>query len=715
MEMSEEEIARINKAYYFAQKAHEGQLRRSGEPFFIHPCAVAMILVDMGMDDETICAALLHDVVEDTPYSLADIEREFGKDIAVLVDGVTKLDKLDFFSKLEQQAESLRKMLLAMVQDIRVILIKLADRLHNMRTLESMPRDRQLANAQETLEIYAPIAHRLGIFSIRSELEDLCLKYLEPDQYSYIKEAIEKQRPARRDFLARQMEELKEKLGDMDIECEIQGREKHIYSIYRKMLKQNRKPDEIYDLMAMRVIVNTVRECYAVLGIVHTMYKPIPGRFKDYIAVPKSNMYQSLHTTLINSEGLLFEVQIRTFEMHRTAEYGIAAHWKYKEGKADDDLDRRLAWLNELQQIQSDTEDPHEFLNTVRMDLFSDDVFVFTPKGEVINLVRGATPIDFAYKIHTKVGDSCIGAKANGKIIPLDYVLQTGDVIEIITSKSGKGPSRDWLNIAATNQAKNKIRAYFKKAFKEENIIKGREMMEKEAKRQGYDLFTQLLKPEWTEGIFRKYTFNSDDDMYSTVGHGGVSATTVVQKLIDEYCKAQHAEELKQIELEDLKAEEKPKRQDAKKASHGVYVKGYDNMLVRLAHCCSPVPGDDIVGYITRGRGVSVHRLDCPNLASMLGDGEDRLIEVSWAEEKKEGYSTDLRIVTVDKSGIFAELSRILSNMGVSIIGVNAKQGKRDTFIIDFIIRIEDTGQLRSIIRQFRNVPDVIEVYRGSV
>ncbi len=708
-----EQLDKIQLALNVAIEAHDGQMRKSGDPYISHPCAVAKILVDYGMDAETVIASVLHDVVEDTHVAIGQIENQFGKTVAGLVEGVTKISKLDFRSKADRQAESLRKMLIAMAQDVRVIIIKLADRLHNMRTLNAMTDEKQKEISKETLDIYAPIAGRLGMYAIRSELEDLSLKHLEPEQYAYIETEIEKLRPIQRNFLQVQMQQIKEHLDNMDIKCEIHGREKHIYSIYRKMIQQERKPDEIYDFMAMRIIVETVRDCYAALGIVHTMYKPIPGRFKDFIAMPKSNMYQSLHTTVINRSGILFEVQIRTHEMHKTAEYGIAAHWMYKEGTEHaDKFDKQIGFLRELQALQNDAPDPHDFLDTVRLDMFNDEVFVFTPKGEVISLVRGATPIDFAYRIHSRVGDTCIGSRINGRIMPLDTVLSTGDVVEILTRKDGH-PSRDWLNICKSNNAKNRIRAWFKREFKTENIAKGREMLEREARRQGYDLFSQLMKPEWLEIVFQKYTFHNIDDMYSAIGFGGVSTIQVLQRLIDEYIKSTRDEKINIVIKEktiSAPVESKAKTTNAK----GVVVKGQENMLVRLAHCCNPVPGDRIVGFITRGRGVSVHRADCSNLKDLVEGDEGRWIEVGWANADKDGYRSSIRLLTVDKIGIMAELSRILSNMNVDIVGVQGRVLKGQ-FHVDFEVAVKDTDQLEYVIRQFRRVPEVIEVFRGTM
>ncbi len=708
-----EQILRIRMALQVAIKAHSGQMRKSGDPYISHPCAVTKILIDYGMDAETVTASLLHDVVEDTSVTIAEISERFGKSVADLVDGVTKISKLDFHNKADRQAESLRKMLLAMAKDVRVIIIKLADRLHNMRTLGAMVENKQKEIAKETLEIYAPIAHRLGIYAIRSELEDMSLKYLEPEQYEFIVEETAKLRPVQRDFLQVQMKQIQEHLEEMEVECEIQGREKHIYSIYRKMIKQGRNPDEIYDFMAMRILVETVRDCYAALGIVHTMYKPIPGRFKDFIAMPKTNMYQSLHTTVINRGGILFEVQIRTHEMHRTAEYGVAAHWMYKEGKQQQGkLDQQIGFLRELQSIQSDAPDPHEFLDTVRLDMFSDEVFVFTPKGEVISLVRGALPIDFAYRIHSRVGDTCVGARVNGRIVPLDTELSTGDVVEILTRKDGH-PSRDWLNICKTNNAKSRIRAWFKREFKTENIAKGRDMLEREARRQGYDLYKQLLKPDWLERIYEKYTFHNTDDMYSAIGFGGISTNQVLQRLIEEYSKTTREEKLATVVEKATVSTEKVNR-DKTSSSRGIIVKGEENMLVRLAHCCNPLPGDNIVGFITRGRGVSVHRADCSNLKGMVADDMGRWIEVSWANADKDGYRCSIRLLCVDKIGIMAELSRILSNMNVDIMGVQGRVVK-GRFHVDFDVAVKDTDELEYVIRQFKRVPEVIEVFRGSM
>lgn len=709
-----EQYELVDRVLDFATKAHDGQFRKSGDPYIAHPCAVAKILLDYGMDYETIAAALLHDVVEDTDNSREDITERFGPVVAQLVDGVTKLDKINIVSRQERQAESMRKMLMAMVKDVRVIIIKLADRLHNMRTLYALREDKRQRIAKETLDIYAPIAHRLGIYAIRSELEDLALKYLEPEKYEYIVAEVAKLRPRQTDFLQTQMDFFKAQLSQMGIECEIEGREKHVYSIYKKMVNQGREPNEIYDLMAMRIIVNTVRDCYAALGMVHTLYKPIPGRFKDFIAMPKSNMYQSLHTTVINSAGILFEVQIRTFEMHRTAEYGVAAHWKYKEGKEDKSFDEKIAWFRDLKNVKDDEPDPEETIDVTRLDMFTDEVFVFTPKGEVITLKRGSTPIDFAYRIHSRVGDTCVGAKVNGRIVPLDTELNTGDVVQIQTRKDGH-PSRDWLLIAKTNNAKNRIRGWFKREMKEENIAKGKDMLEKEAKRQGFDLYKDLFVPEWLDAIYKRYTFHDVDDLYAAVGCGGVSTNQILQRLIEE-CQKKHKQERAARLLEEAKqAADKARESRKKTPSHGVIVKGQENMLVRMAHCCRPVPGDPIVGFITRGRGVSVHRADCSNLSSLIEQGDDRIIEVAWAEEAPEGYRASLNVVTLDKTGVMAEMTQILSNMGVPITSVQGRRGKNRDFYTEFEIMIQDIEQLERIIKQFQKMPYVLQAYRGTM
>ena len=707
----------LYRAYEFAKKAHDGQKRESGEPYIIHPCAIARILINLGMDVNTIAAALLHDVIEDTPVTYEQVAEEFSVEIADLVNGVTKLERIQFTSREEFQAESLRKMFLAMARDIRVLIIKLADRLHNMRTLQYRTPEKQKLTARETLEIYAPLAHRLGISTIEWEMEDLALLYLDEEAYREIERLVALKRDARETLVKRIIEELQQKFDSSDLHpLEIAGRPKHFYSIYRK-IKAGHTFDQIYDLTAIRIIVETKEECYAVLGIVHTMYKPIPGRFKDYIAMPKENMYQSLHTTLMGENGAVFEIQIRTMEMHRTAEYGIAAHWKYKEGRTsggrESSLDERLAWLRQLMEWQNDLKDPSEFINTLKVDLFSDRVFVFTPRGDVVELPKGATPIDFAYSIHSQVGNKCVGARINRRMVPLATPLNTGDIVEIQTSASSKGPSRDWLNIAQTSNAKNKIRQFLKREYKDENIQKGREMLEDAAKRQGYTL-SELTKNEWLDKLLRRYTLNNVDDLYAAVGFGGLATNQVLSRLCEEYRKnakpdelpqAQHAVEAKPQEKSSHKKKKNPN------AGCGVIVKGEDNMLVRLSKCCNPVPGDDIVGYITRGRGVSVHRSDCTNLKDESFSPE-RLIDVEWENAENETFIAEIQIVAVDRDGLLADLVNAMTKLDMPLLGVNARVGKNGLATVSLRTQITGTQQLEQIIRHFQKLPEVMEVFR---
>ena len=608
------DMKQIIKAYNFAESAHEGQYRNSGEKFFIHPYNVAMILADLNMDTSTIIAGLLHDVLEDTDVTYETLAEEFGEEVANLVEGVTKLKKLNYKTKQESQAENLRKMVVAMAKDIRVIIIKLADRLHNMRTLEYMSDEKKKEKALETLEIYAPLAHRLGISKIKWELEDLSLRYLDPEGYYDLVDKVSKQRKEREAYIQFIIDMLKTKIDEMEIPCEISGRPKSFYSIYRKMVYQNKNFEQIFDLTAIRVIVDTVKDCYGVLGIVHTMWKPIPGRFKDYIAMPKPNMYQSLHTTVIGPQGEPFEVQIRTWEMHRTAEYGIAAHWKYKEGtiKADN-FDEKLTWLRQMLEWQKEMKDPKEFMESLKIDFFTDEVFVFTPKGDVINLPNGSTPIDFAYRVHTAVGNNCVGAKVDGRIVPLDYKLKNGNIVEVITSANSTGPSRDWLKIVKSSQAKSKIRQWFKREERDLNIVKGKDILEKEVKRQGYKL-TEMLKEDWLKSIASKLSLSSVDDLYAGLGYGSITLSQVIPKLKEfhkDYYKLRDEKNL----LESNSNVYAPKKEN--RFTQGVTVKGVDNIKVRFSKCCNPVPGDEIVGYITRGRGVSVHRKDCPNIKAV--------------------------------------------------------------------------------------------------
>jgi guanosine-3',5'-bis(diphosphate) 3'-pyrophosphohydrolase len=703
----EEAVEKVKKAYKFAENAHAGQKRSSGEPYSIHPLAVANILTDLGMDVDTIIAGLLHDTIEDTGVTREELAELFGEDVAEMVDGVTKLSRLSYKSKEEQQVENLRKMFLAMAKDIRVIIIKLSDRLHNLRTLEYVDEEKQREKAYETLEIYAPLAHRLGIFKIKWELEDISLRFIDPKGYYDLVEKIARKRREREAFIQEVIGTLKGRLDELSIEHEIEGRPKNFYSIYKQLYMQHKDFAQIYDLLAIRVLVNTVKDCYGVLGTAHTLWKPIPGRFKDYIAVPKPNMYQSLHTTVIGPEGIPFEIQIRTWEMHRTAEYGIAAHWKYKEGRRTSyDMDKKLAWLRQLLEWQNDSRDAREFMETLKIDLFTDEVFVFTPKGDVIDLPKGATPLDFAYTIHSAVGNRCIGAKANGKIVPLDYQLQTGDIVEILTTQSSShGPSRDWLKVVKTNQARNKIRQWFKKERREENIEKGREMLDREAKRQGYTL-SQLVRNEWVEGIFKKYGFTSLEDLYSALGYGGITTGAVISRLVDEYRKANEQETVP----ESIVREPKPERPRST-ADNGIKVKDIDNVMVRFAKCCNPVPGDPVIGYITRGRGVSVHRADCVNLAEGFVDS-NRLIEVSWVGEHKASYNAEIQIVARDRQAILADLTNAIADLKINVTAINARTAKNKLAVINMSMDIHDTKQLEKVMKSLRRLPDIVDVYR---
>ena len=708
----DDDMSLVRRAYEFAENAHAHQVRKSGDPYFCHPCSVAIILTDLMLDATTIAAGLLHDCVEDVEsITLQDIGKQFGQEVELLVDGVTKLSQLNFASREEAQAETLRKMFLAMAKDIRVVLIKLADRLHNMRTLKFQRPERQVPIARETLDIYAPLAHRLGVYTIKWELEDLSLRYLDPEGYYELVRLVGMKREEREQLIAQVTQDLKAKLNEAGIKCEIDGRPKHFYSIYKKMKSQNKTFDQINDLIAVRVLVNTKQDCYFALGIVHTIWPQVPGRFKDYISMPKANMYQSLHTTVVN-QGRPFEVQIRTFEMHRTAEYGIAAHWRYKEGKAADELDTKLSWLRRILDWQSDARDPSDFNELLKFDLFADEVFVFTPRGDVVSLPRGATPLDFAYRIHSAVGNRCIGAKVNGRIVPLAHQLATGDFVEVMTSSSSHGPSRDWLNIVKTSEAKAKIRAWLKKEQREENIVHGRELLDREAKRLGYNI-SQLNKPELLESLYKRYSVQNYDDVCAMVGFGGLSTVQVLNRLIDEYKKTQKPEEIAPP-LPEAKPEEPPRRQSSSSSSNGVIVKGESGMLVRFAKCCSPLPGDKIVGYITRGRGVSVHRADCPSLKDP-GVEKDRLIEVEWEDKDSGGtYEAELRIICYNRTGLLAELSVLFASMEVPVSAISAHTLKDSTFIFHITLIIKNTQQLTKIMKELNKWPDIIEASRVS-
>lgn len=700
----------IQKAYNLADQAHKQQRRESGEPYIIHPIEVACILAEMGMDTNTIIAGLLHDVIEDTDYNYEDIKREFNEEVANLVEGVTKLGKIQYKTKEEQQADNVRKMLLAMTKDIRVILIKLADRLHNMRTLKYMPVEKQKEKAKETFDIYAPLAHRLGMSKIKWELEDLAFRYMNPNEYYDLVQKIAEKRAEREVYISEIITDLHKRLLNSTIDSDIEGRPKHFYSIYRKMLNKSKSIDQIFDLTAIRILVNTIKDCYAALGIVHTVYKPIPGRFKDYIAMPKPNMYQSLHTTVIGPQGKTFEIQIRTFEMHKTAEYGIAAHWKYKEGEGGgNDFDAKLSWLRDMLEWQRETSDAEEFMEAFKIDLFSDEVFVFTPKGVVINLPHDATPIDFAYRIHTDVGNRCIGAKVNGKMVTLDYHLKTGEIVEILTSSTPKGPSIDWLNIAKSNQAKSKIRAWFKKVKRDENISKGKELLEKEAKRQGGN-FGEIAKGEPIEKLLKKYNMNTIDDLYSSVGMGMPMASIVVSKLREAHGLDKANEESLRNSLEEqMNKNSKINKRDG---SFGISVKGLNNVLVRFAKCCNPVPGDDIIGFITKGRGISIHRKDCSNIHSIRVDEDNKFVEVDWGNAKGSGYITEIQVKAEDRSGLLSEIMIVITELKINLHALNAKTAKGNTATINIKIRINDIEELKELMKKIKKLKGVMEVFR---
>lgn len=701
---SEAEFQELKAAYDFSAAAHEGQKRQTGEPYFIHPCAVVNILVDLGFDDvSTLVAAFLHDVLEDTPVTSDELEQKFGKEVLELVEGVTKLDKIKFVSAEDEQAENLRKMFFAMAKDYRVIIIKLADRLHNMRTLDALKPEKQIKIATQSLKIYAPLAGRLGLSFVKCELEDLAMRYLYPDDYYELVEFIKTKSKERQQFIEKICDELKAKLQELGIEGEVNGRQKHLYGIYKKMLKQGKNIEQIYDISAVRVIVNEVQDCYTVLGAIHTMWMPLPGRFKDYIAMPKPNGYQSLHTTVITKFKETFEIQIRTYEMHRIAEYGIAAHWKYKEGKTGaTKIDDQINWLREVMDTQRESSDSHEFLENIEGNVFTDEVYVFTPKGKVLNLPVGSTTVDFAYAIHSAVGNKCIGAKVNGKIVPLNTVLNTGDIVEILTTNSGKGPSRDWIKFVKTASARTKIRQYFKKEMKEENIKRGKDMLEREAKRRGYNL-SELLSTAGLNYIMNRYTLSSIDDLYASVGFGGLTTNQIIVKLID-YFK-------RDLLSKNPVAEIKTTSTTGKSSSgNGVLIRGYDDFLVRLSHCCNPVPGDKIVGYVSRGRGVSVHCVDCPNVKNME---PERLIEAKWDDVISQNFLASLKIYCENKGGILAAVTTIISNMKKSITGAFARSDNDNgTAEITVMLEVKSTDQVEDVIKKLKTLPEVIDVHR---
>lgn len=703
----------IVKAYNYAKEKHGTQCRKSGEPYIIHPVQVAYILADIGLDEATICAALLHDVVEDTEVTHEDLVRDFGEEIATMVAGVTKLGELRYQASTEErQVENYRKMFLAMGKDIRVIIIKLADRLHNLRTLKYLRRDRQIANAKETMELYAPLANRLGIYSLKWELEDLAFKYLYPEEYRELVEGIDKKREERLQFIEKIMDDIRGQLKKQKIEAEVTGRAKHLYSIYRKMKRDNKTLDQIYDLFALRILVNSVKDCYAALGVVHEMYSPMPGRFKDYIAVPKPNMYQSIHTTLLGEKGTPFEVQIRTWEMHRIAEYGIAAHWAYKEanyGKKGKQVvtvtKDKLAWLRETLEWQQDMKDPQEFLNTLKTELFEDEVYVFTPKGKILVLPRDATPIDFAYSIHEEIGNHMVGCKINSKMMPIITKLQSGDIVEIMTSDSQKGPSRDWLKFIKTTKAKSKIQSWFKKEQRSENIEKGKDLIDKEIKRIGIS-HDELFKQDYINAALDRYKFKNLEDMYASVGFGAISQVKIISRMLEEYRKS-HKEENIEQKIEELTS----KRKTVKPSSTGVVVKGIDNCLVKLSKCCNPVPGDNIIGYITKGRGVSVHRTDCVNVKDLLKE-EDRIIDVYWYTEKAASYNVDITVYANDRTGLLADVIQVLSNLKTKLMGLNSKATKEHIATIEITIEVENIEELNKVLKELRKVDSVYEVTR---
>ncbi|MGE5701009.1 MAG: RelA/SpoT family protein [Clostridia bacterium] len=702
--LSEADVTMIKRAYELANRAHEGQVRKSGVPYIMHPIAVAGILVNLQLDAVTVAAGFLHDVVEDTDITLAMLRQDFGNEVALLVDGVTKLEKIKYKSKEEQLAENHRKMLVAMAQDIRVILIKLADRLHNMRTLKHMSEIKQREISDETLEIFAPLAHRLGIASVKWELEDTSLRYLNPQQYYRIVNLMQKKRAEREDYLKEASSNITEKLQELHIEAEISGRPKHIYSIYKKMTTQNKQFNEIYDLLALRVIVQDIRDCYAVLGIVHTLWKPMPGRFKDYIAMPKANMYQSLHTTVIGPKGEPLEVQIRTWDMHRTAEMGIAAHWAYKEGKSvlKGSFEEKIGNLREIiQGREEESPSAQEFMESLKQDLFSDMVFVFTPKGDVVELPKGSVPLDFAYRIHSAVGNRTIGAKVNGKIVPLDYTLVTGDIVEVLTSKHSYGPSQDWLKIAKSAQARNKIKQWFKKERREENVAKGQQMVEMEIKARGFDV-KEVLTEENLKDAADKFNFSAGEDMFSAVGYGGLTAAQVVTRLTEKLRREREEQSVPEFKTAT------PSR--ASRSESGVKVKGVENLLVRLSRCCTPVPGDQIIGFVTRGRGVSVHRLNCPNV--LAENNEERLIPVEWDQILTHNYSVDIEITGHDRSGLLNDVLQVVSETKTNISAVSGKADKNRVATIHMTISISNLDHLHKVVERIKRIKDIYSVRR---
>lgn len=717
-----DDISMIEKAYKIAYEAHKEQKRKSGEPYIIHPLCVSIILADLEMDKETIVAAILHDVVEDTVMDLDELKEEFGQEVALLVDGVTKLTQISWdMDKVEIQAENLRKMFLAMAKDIRVILIKLADRLHNMRTLQYMTPAKQKEKARETMDIYSPIAHRLGISKIKVELDDLSLKYLEPEIYYELAEKISLKKDAREAFVNEIMDEVKVHLAESGIKAKVDGRAKHFFSIYKKMVNQHKTLDQIYDLFAVRIIVDSVKDCYGALGVIHELYKPIPGRFKDYIAMPKPNMYQSLHTTLIGNNGQPFEIQIRTYEMHRTAEFGIAAHWKYKESGsgqvAADSEEAKLSWLRQILEWQKDMSDNKEFLSLLKsdLDLFSDSVYCFTPSGDVKNLPSGSTPIDFAYAIHSAVGNKMVGAKVNGKLVPIDYVIQNGDRIEIVTSQNSKGPSRDWLALVKSTQAKNKINQWFKTELKEDNILKGKELIAQYCKAHGIN-YSDINKPEYMEKVMRRYAFKDWKSLLASIGHGGLKEGQIINKMLEERNKKLKKEVTDATILDEIG--EGNKVPVSKKSKSGIVVKGIHDLAVRFSRCCSPVPGDEIVGFVTRGRGVSIHRTDCINIINLPEDEKERLIDAEWQQPENdtssETYTTEIQIYANNRIGMFVDISKVFTERQIDISSMNVRTSKQGKATIIMTFDIHGKEELNHLTDKLRQIEGVLDIERTA-
>ena len=716
------DISMIEKAYKVASEAHEGQKRKSGEPYIIHPLCVAIILADLELDKETIVAGLLHDAVEDTWMTYEEVEKEFGSEVALLVDGVTKLGQLSYSAdKVEVQAENLRKMFLAMAKDIRVILIKLADRLHNMRTLQYMTPEKQKEKARETMDIYAPIAQRLGISKIKVELDDLSLKYLEPEAYYDLVEKVALRKSVRDDYVQSLVKEVSKHIENAGIKAQIDGRAKHFFSIYKKMVNQHKTLDQIYDLFAIRIIVDNVKDCYAALGVIHEMYKPIPGRFKDYIAMPKPNMYQSLHTTLIGPTGQPFEIQIRTFEMHRTAEYGIAAHWKYKERGSGDttvrDEEAKLSWLRQILEWQQDMSDNKEFLTMLKtdLDLFTEQVYCFTPQGDVKTLPAGSTPIDFAYMIHTAVGNKMVGARVNGRQVPIDYKLQNGDRVTIVTSQNSNGPSRDWLSIVKSSQAKTKINQWFKTQFKEENISKGKELLDRYCKAKGL-VISQYMKPEYQKKCMHKYGLKNWDSILAAVGHGALKESQIVNRLNEEHLKTKKAEVTDKDVLEEIVAAESKEKAKKKEGKGGIVVKGIHDVAVRFSKCCNPVPGDEIVGFVTRGRGISIHRTDCVNIINFPANERARLIEAEWEQGQTAGdtYEVEINIFANNRTGLIVDISRMFTEAEIDVKSMNCRLNKKEFATISVGFDIHGKEELNRIIDKLRKIDGVTDITRTA-